>query len=268
MSYQDIESNEGPSPSKQQRATSLLSSGVFQINTRVSAFKKLVNNLGTPKDTVEGRKQLHKLRQQIGNMVKDTSDALKEASKIDHSVPGSASKKYEDAKLARDFQAVLQDFQAVQKKAAEWEAAYTPFVPEAVLPSSYTAGELNLTSQESREDRAMLVEQRRQDVLRLENEVMFNETIIEEREESIREIQNQIGEVHEIFSDLAVLVREQGNIIGEVETNVDSSEALTRDARRHLSRAEESQKSGTSLTCLLVFLFGVLLLVILIVFVA
>lgn len=46
-----------------------------------------------------------------------------------------ASKKIADAKLAKDFQAVLKEFQKAQRLAAERETAYTPFVPQAVLPS-------------------------------------------------------------------------------------------------------------------------------------
>lgn len=48
-----------------------------------------------------------------------------------------ASKKIADAKLAKDFQAVLKEFQKAQRLAAERETAYTPFVPQTVLPSRY-----------------------------------------------------------------------------------------------------------------------------------
>ena len=55
----------------------------------------------------------------------------------------------------------------------------------------------------------------RQEVLQLDNEIVFNEAIIEEREQAIQEIQQQIGEVHEVFKDLATLVHAQGIIIGK-----------------------------------------------------
>lgn len=54
----------------------------------------------------------------------------------------------------------------------------------------------------------------RQEVIMLENEVVFNEAVIEERDQGILEIQQQIGEVNDIFKDLAVLVQEQGVMIG------------------------------------------------------
>ncbi|CAH2060573.1 unnamed protein product, partial [Thlaspi arvense] len=45
------------------------------------------------------------------------------------------SKKIADAKLAKDFQAVLKEFQKAQQTAAERETAYTPFVPPSATPS-------------------------------------------------------------------------------------------------------------------------------------
>ncbi|KAH1096623.1 hypothetical protein J1N35_013544 [Gossypium stocksii] len=77
----------------------------------------------------------HKTRLHIGQLVKDTSAKLKQASESDHRAEVSASKKVADAKLAKDFQAVLKEFQKAQRLAAERETAYTPFVPQAVPPS-------------------------------------------------------------------------------------------------------------------------------------
>lgn len=44
-------------------------------------------------------------------------------------------KKIADAKLAKDFQAVLKEFQKAQRLAAERETTFAPFVPKDVLPS-------------------------------------------------------------------------------------------------------------------------------------
>lgn len=56
----------------------------------------------------------------------------------------------------------------------------------------------------------------RQELVLLDNEIVFNEAIIEEREQGIKEIQSQIGQVNEIFMDLAVLTHEQGVVIGKM----------------------------------------------------
>jgi syntaxin 7 len=66
MSFQDLEAGR-PSLQQQQRhrqfqklqdPSQALASGIFQINTAVSSFSRLVNSLGTPKDTLELRDKL------------------------------------------------------------------------------------------------------------------------------------------------------------------------------------------------------------------
>ncbi|CAI9095232.1 OLC1v1031128C2 [Oldenlandia corymbosa var. corymbosa] len=267
MSFQDLESGrangarrgfgngkQDPSP------TQAVASGIFQINTAVSTFQRLVNTLGTPKDTPELREKLHKTRLHIGQLVKDTSAKLKQASEIDHRVEVSASKKITDAKLAKDFQAVLKEFQKAQRLAAERETAYTPFVPQAALSSSET----EVSLEQAPEQRQLLAESRRQEVLLLDNEIAFNEAIIEERDQGIQEIQQQIGEVNDIFKDLAVLVHEQGTMIDDIGSHIENSHAATGQGRSQLAKAAKTQRSNSSLTCLLLVIFGIVLLIVII----
>ncbi|KAE8679559.1 Syntaxin-21 [Hibiscus syriacus] len=270
MSFQDLEAGRSYASRQNlingnQDASQAVASGIFQINTAVSTFQRLVNTLGTPKDTPELREKLHKTRLHIGQLVKDTSSKLKQASETDHNAEVSASKKITDAKLAKDFQAVLKEFQKSQRLAAERETSYSPFVSQAALPSSYTAGELDIGS--DTEQRA-LVESRRQEVLLLDNEIAFNEAIIDEREQGLQEIQQQIGEVNEIFKDLAVLVHEQGTMIDDIGTHIENSQAATSQANSHLVKAAKSQRSNSSLACLLLVIFGIVLLIVIIVLAA
>ncbi|KAF3779394.1 Syntaxin [Nymphaea thermarum] len=299
MSFQDLEAGR-PLPLRRdlvngkQDPSQAVAAGVFQINTAVSTFQRLVNTLGTPKDTPELREKLHKTRQHIGHLVKETSAKLKAASETDQRAEVSASKKIADAKLAKDFQTILKEFQKAQRLAAERETAYTPFVPQAVLPSSFVASEIDITPDKSPEQRALLVESRRQEVLLVDNEIAFNEAIIEEREQGIQEIQQQIGEVNEIFKDLAVLVHEQGALIGirfslcnsffesldeeamtlfslpadDIDSHIEGSYASTAQAKTQLAKAAKTQRSNSSLTCLLLVIFGVILLIVIIVIAA
>nr|XP_010933014.1 syntaxin-22 [Elaeis guineensis] len=273
MSFEDVEAGRPLAGRRdlvngRQDPTQAVTAGVFQITTAVATFQRLVNTLGTPKDTPELREKLHKTRLHIGQLVKDTSAKLKQASETDHRAEVSASKKIADAKLAKDFQAVLKEFQKAQRLAAERETAYAPFVPQVVLPSRYTASEVDVSADKTPEQRALLVESRRQEVLQLDNEIVFNEAIIEEREQGIQEIQQQIGEVNEIFKDLAVLVHDQGAMIDDIDSNIENSVAATAQAKTQLSKASKTQKSNSSLTCLLLVIFGVVLLIVIIVLAA
>ncbi|CAA7042975.1 unnamed protein product [Microthlaspi erraticum] len=272
MSFQDLEAGRGRSLASsrtrnnvnggRQDTTQAVASGIFQINTSVSTFQRLVNTLGTPKDTPELREKLHKTRLYIGQLVKDTSANLKEVSENDHQRGVNPKKKIVDAKLAKDFQAVLKEFQKAQRLAAERETVYAPLVTK---PSSYTASEVDVSADKHPEQRALLVESKRQELVLLDNEIAFNEAIIEEREQGIQEIQHQIGEVHEIFKDLAVLVHDQGTMIDDIGTHIDNSHAATAQGKSHLAKASKTQKSNSSLTCLLLVIFGIVLLIVIIV---
>ncbi|CAN6569785.1 unnamed protein product [Malus baccata var. baccata] len=286
MSFQDLEAGSSPQQQHQQRRpfvysnaiqnqqqnrsqnlyepSQALSAGIFQINTAVSTFYRLVNSLGTPRDTLQLRDKLHKTRAHIGQLVKDTSDKLKQASETDHHAQVTIA----DAKLAKDFQAVLKEFQKAQRLAAERETTYAPFVPKDVLPSSYHAHEQEMSSSRSSKDQALLLESKRQEAVLADNEIAFNEAIIEEREQGIQEIQQQISEVNEIFKDLAVLVHDQGAIIDDIGATIENSHAATVQATSHLVKASKTQRSNSSLTCLLLVIFGVILIIVIIVVMA
>lgn len=251
---------------KKKEASQGVAAGIFQITTAVNTFQRLVNSIGSPKDTPDLRDKLHKTRLHIGQLVKDTSTRLKQASEIDHYSQVTPSKKVADAKLAKDFEAVLKQFQKLQRLAAEQETAYVPFVPQPV--SSYTVGEVDVSSDRAPDQRALLVESRRQEILQLDNEIVFNEAIIEEREQGIQEIQQQIGEVNEIFKDLAVLVHDQGIMIDDIDSNIENSAAATVQAKSQLSKAAKTQKSNSSLMCLLLVVIGVVLLIVIIILTA
>ncbi|KAM3682731.1 hypothetical protein ACB098_12G095300 [Castanea mollissima] len=286
MSFQDLEAGR---PLRQQRQrqqqllqdpSQALAAGIFQINTAVSSFSRLVNSLGTPKDTLELRDKLRKSRLHIGQLVKDTSAKLKQASEADQHLEVSPAKKIADAKLAKDFQSVLKEFQKAQRLAAERETTYAPFVPKEILPSrgksttterllnGYDAHELEISSSRTSEQQVLLLESKRQDVVLWDNEIVFNEAIIEEREQGIKEIQHQISEVNEIFKDLAVLVHEQGVMIDDISSNIESSHTATTEASSQLQKASKSQKSSSSLLCLLLVIFGVIMIIVIIVVVA
>ncbi|XWS58734.1 hypothetical protein CRYUN_Cryun08bG0059700 [Craigia yunnanensis] len=244
-----------------------VAAGIFKIRTAILGFDRLVNSLGTPKDTFELRDKLHKTRLHIGQLVKETSAKLREASEADQDAEVSPLKKIADAKLAKDFQSALKDFQKAQRLAVERETAYTPFVSKEVLPSRYAAHEVEISSSKSQEQQTLLAA-KKQEVVLLDNEITFNEAIIEERDQGIKEIQQQISEVNDIFKDLAILVHEQGAMIDDIGSNIENSHSATVQATSHLKKAAKIQRANSSTRCLLLVIFGIILIIFIIVVVA
>jgi syntaxin 7 len=278
MSFQDVEVGMGLTWMKQKEkdnnknnnssSSQALAAGVFKINTAVKSYVRLVNSLGTPKDTLELREKLHKMRLHIGQLVKDTSAKLKEASESDIFSEVSPLKKISDAKLAKDFQAVLGEFHKAQRLAAKKETVYAPSVRKEVLLSSYGAQEVKIYPSKSSEHQILVQESNRQEIVMLDNEIIFNQAIIEEREQGIIEIQQQISEVNEIFKDLAVLVHEQGVMIDDIGSNIVNSHASTQQATTQLAKASKYQKSSSSLVCLLMVMLGIIMLIVVVVVMA
>ncbi|XP_057983359.1 syntaxin-22-like [Malania oleifera] len=266
MSFQDLQNGGKPSSSSSSRTqnpSQAVAAGIFQINTAVAAFRRLVDIIGSAKDTPDHRQKLHTARQRIMQLVKDTSAKLKSLSESDLTSNVNPGKKIEDAKLARDFQTTLQEFQKVQQLAAERESAYSPAPPSSLSTTSSSVKHSIPTMDE--ENQPFLIEQKRQEVLLLGNEIAFNEAIIEEREQGIREIQDQIDQANEIFKDLAVLVHEQGVVIDDIHSNIEVSSAATTQARVQLSKASKSAKSRTSWCWWLLGIFVLILVILLLV---
>ncbi|XP_027352404.1 syntaxin-22-like [Abrus precatorius] len=263
MSFQDIQGGPNPPSRRNQSPSQAVAAGIFQINTAVATFRRLVDAVGTVKDTPEHRQKLHNTRQRILQLVKDTSSKLKSLTESDRDANANASKKIEDAKLARDFQTTLQEFQKVQQLASERESSYTPAAPSSPLPTSSGPGEASVGIDV--ENQPFIREQKRQEILLLDNEISFNEAMIEEREQGIREVEEQIGQANEIFKDLAVLVHDQGVVIDDIQSNIDASAGATTQGKVQLAKASKSVKSRTSWCWWVLVIFVVVLVILLLV---
>ncbi|XP_027151061.1 syntaxin-22-like isoform X1 [Coffea eugenioides] len=271
MSFQDLQTrNAGGKPPSQSSSSSssspsqAVAASIFQINTAVASLRRLVDAIGTSKDTPDHRQKLHNTRQRILQLVKETSAKLKSLGDSDRSVHVHASKRIEDAKLARDFQTTLQEFQKVQQLASERESTYSPSAPPS-SSSTISGSDEHLATTMELENQPFLMEQKRQEVFLLGNEIAFNEAIIEERELGIKEIQDQIEEASEIFKDLAVLVHEQGVVIDDIQTNIEASSGATTQARVQLFKASKSGKSKSSWCWWVLAILVIVLIIVLLV---
>ncbi|CAI9087066.1 OLC1v1021037C1 [Oldenlandia corymbosa var. corymbosa] len=274
MSFQDLESGgSGRShvitvrqQQPKQDHSRAIGLAIFQINTALSAYHRLVASLGTPKDTPDLRRKLRGSRLKIEQLVKETSPKLKQSVEADWSA--DATKKISDFKLTRDFQYVLNEFQKAQRLAAHKESAYSASTSHQDLPSSNHTSEVDTDLTRSNEHMHLLAETRRPDVMLVGNEIDFNEALIEEREKGIIEIQQQVREVNEIFKDLALLVKEQGPMLDGVRSNLEISQDAIDKGTSQLTKASKIQRSNSSMKCLVLLILGIILLIVMVVVVA
>ncbi|KAM1529234.1 hypothetical protein ACFX1Z_018465 [Malus domestica] len=124
MSFQDLEAGSSPRQQHQQRRPFVYSNAIQNQQQNRS------QNLYEPSqalDTLQLRAKLHKIRAHIGQLMKNTSNKLEQASETDHHAQVIVVMKIADAKLAKDFQNIRKESQKAQRLAAERETKPNPW---------------------------------------------------------------------------------------------------------------------------------------------
>ncbi|KAG0326516.1 SNAP receptor [Podila humilis] len=225
-----------------------LSQQVFRISSNVSTIQRFVELLGTNKDTEEVRAKLHDVTEQTRDLVKETSQRIKDLAKHD-----ASGKKLGHQKLSKDFQKVLVEFQKVQRVSAEKQRE---FVDRARLTNVHNDYE-DEDGEETGDQPLINNSQRRMQLMVVDNELEYNESMIVQREEEIREIEHGITELNEIFRDLGTMVNEQGSMLDSIESNVTSISMTTHSAAEELTTAAIHQKNARKKQCCLLIIAAV-----------
>ncbi|KAF9107464.1 hypothetical protein BGX27_008727 [Mortierella sp. AM989] len=226
-----------------------ISQQVFRISSNVSSIQRFVGFLGTNKDTEDMRSKLHDVTEQTRVLVKDTSQDIKDLAKLDN----TQAKKLEHNKLSKDFQKVIVEFQKVQRVSAEKQRE---FVDRAKL-SSVRVDYEDEDRSESGDQPLINDSQRRMQLMVVDNELEYNESLIVQREDEIREIEHGITELNEIFRDLGTMVNEQGSMLDSIENNVTSISMSTNAASEQLTTAAIHQKNARKKSCYLLLIVAV-----------
>ncbi|KAF9151080.1 hypothetical protein BG015_007115 [Linnemannia schmuckeri] len=245
--------NSSGSPGDAQAAFSAkvnqISQQVFRISSNVSSIQRLVGFLGTNKDTEDVRNKLHDVTEQTRLQVKDTSQEIKDLARLDN----THGKKLEHNKLSKDFQKVLVEFQKVQRISAEKQREFVDRVRLGSARNDYSDEDASESG-----DRPLIDDsQRRMQLLVVDNELEYNESMIVQREEEIREIESGITELNEIFRDLGTMVHEQGSMLDSIENNVTSISMSTHAAAEELTTAAIHQRNARKKSCYLLLIAAV-----------
>ncbi|KAJ6601039.1 t-SNARE [Mycena vulgaris] len=253
MSFQDIETGLVPStlsPQSREDAAFLelqssLSLQVFKINANVQGIRKLVEQLGTLKDSASLRKSLHDLTETTRAMVKRGSDDLKKLAVLQMSLP---HKKTAMQKTSNDLELSLVEFQRAQKVSVERQRTVVQGVRMAVDDASEPHDEYEDSPEQQRQ--VQLLQQQLSP-----HELAYQESLIQEREQEIREIESGIHELAEIFHDLGTLVHQQGGMLDNIESNISSVAVDVSSGADELRTASDYQrKAGRRAACLMIVL--------------
>jgi len=273
MSFQDIESGNpfarpisgGRTPSSRPSdPAELVTNNINQLNSNIPQIQKILFKLGTPQDSDELRDSLRILIGKTRDLIRDTSQALRQFSTELESSPGDRSKnKLLQGRLTKDFQNCCQKFQDLSRQSAQKERDFP--LPK---PSASRGRGVNIfdDSQQPEEKKALLSE--RTQFVQVEYDREFNEFQISDREKGIKEIETAMLEVNEISRDLNNLVFEQGKMIDNIESHIDTTVHETTVAVEEVRAADQYDRSGRSKICWIVCIITVVLIVVLVIILA
>ncbi|XP_066273385.1 syntaxin-7-like isoform X2 [Branchiostoma lanceolatum] len=260
------------------RLTQSASSNVQKITSNVSQVQRMVNQLGTAQDTHELRDKLHQMQHYTNQLAKDTNKYLKDLSNLPN--PSSQSeqrqRKMQRDRLTNDFSTALNNFQTVQRRAAEKEresvsraranSGLPPVSNASTSPNPFdddvrtgdgqlialdgrvkTSDALKVTDQQG----VLPTDQGGSSMTAQMMEEESNLEMIRERETNIRQLEADIMDVNSIFKDLATMVHEQGEMIDSIEANVENAAIHVESGNQQLRQASDYQKKSRRKLCII-----------------
>ncbi|KAJ6441762.1 SNARE domain-containing protein [Purpureocillium lavendulum] len=227
-----------------------------KLQSLLSGNRKLANDvnvLGTKKDTPRLRERVHSSMEKSRELCREIGEGVKRLQSWEEL---SKQQKYEQTKVSSDFQAALQEFQGLQRKALEKEKASISAARAAHDAEGGHGGAAGGASHEQLQQQLQLSQLAPQD------EVDFQESVIIEREEEIRNIEQGVGDLNVLFRQVAQIVDEQDVGIRTIADNVENVQDNTRQADVETRQAARYQKAARNKSCCLLLILAVILTIV------
>lgn len=232
------------------RLSNQVSNNIQQLTRKIALIQKLVNHIGTPQDVPQNFEKLQSEQKDSSILVKETSSLLQKLGNIQASDPGEMrQRKIQQDKLHDNFSNALNNFQKVQRLAAEKERASLQRARAKSMEYGGGSGGGGVGYQD--ESSAMAD---KGPAFQVQTEADLSLDEIREREAAIRKLESDIVDVNEIFKDLAIMVHEQGDVIDSIEANVDSAAVHVESGNVHLEKARNYQKASRKKMCILIII--------------
>lgn len=211
----------------------LIGDNLQKISSNVLQMRKIVDDLGTPKDTRELRSRVRALDSSTNQLIKDTNFAIKEYSrKQPENANDMKGWKLQQKRFHELFHDALQNFQDVQATLRTKER-------DSIRRSLQQSGVYDIEVDE----RGSLTKDGQQiQICSIKASVDLN--LIQEREQELRQLEQDIIDIRDIMKDLGQMVIEQGEVLVEIEGRVDKTAIHIESTTDDLRKAKQYVVSG------------------------
>lgn len=235
------------------------SSNIQKITQNTAQIKSIVSQLGTSQDSSQLQDRLQQIQHYTNQLAKETNKHLKELGSIPLPISPSEQRqqKIQRDRLMNDFSAALNNFQAVQRSAAEKEKESVARARAGSrLSAEDTSRDERLVSFDNQEDWGQMTTQTEEAPITEEDL-----ELIKDRETNIRQLESDILDVNQIFKDLAVMIHDQGEMIDSIEANVENAEVHVERGTEQLQRAVYYQQKSRKRMCIIAMVCSIVLVI-------
>ncbi|EFA75608.1 syntaxin 7 [Heterostelium album PN500] len=242
---------------------------IQQITVAVTTLTKLVQQLGTSKDSLEIREKIRSCVESTTHLISAESSKVKTLTSLANKARDPKTKLLYQ-KLAKEYNNCLQQFKDIAQVATKKERS-TPLPQSSQQQQQQQQHQTSSNSSQYRnnnngngyynnqqqyydedkedESQSLMEASRRQQLAQIESEREYQNSIIQEREEGIRQIEQSIVEINEIFMDLSNMVSEQGVMLNTIEYSLESTVMNTQEGVEQIKKASEHQRSARTKMC-------------------
>uniref|UniRef100_A0A3P9Q670 Syntaxin 12 n=1 Tax=Poecilia reticulata TaxID=8081 RepID=A0A3P9Q670_POERE len=194
---------------------------------------------------------MQQIQHYTNQLAKETNRHLKELGSIPLASSPSEQRqqRIQRDRLMNDFSAALNNFQAVQRRAAEKE--------RESIARARAGSCLSVSDQEDLGPIATQTEE-----MAITEEDL---ELIKERETNIRQLESDIMDVNQIFKDLAVMIHDHGEMIDSIEANVENAEVHVERGAEQLQRAAYYQQKSRKKMCILAIVCSIILIILIVI---
>ncbi|XP_060949078.1 syntaxin-12 [Limanda limanda] len=236
------------------------SSNIQKITQNTAQIKTIVNQVGTREDTSELQDRLQQIQHYTNQLAKETNKRLKDLGSIPLPLSPSEQRqqKIQRDRLMNDFSAALNNFQAIQRRAAEREKESVARARAGSrLSAEDSSRDEKLVSFDNQDDWGQMNAQEEEVAAITEEDL----ELIKDRETNIRQLESDIMDVNQIFKDLAVMIHDQGEMIDSIEANVENAEVHVERGTEQLQRASYYQQKSRKKICILAMVGSIVLVI-------
>eukprot|EP01132_Coremiostelium_polycephalum_P010354 gene10354-12716_t len=211
--------------------------------TSLSQFERSIKDIGTTRDNVSFRGQLHRRKVELNENFKYINGQIK-------TIGSSQLPKIQQEKIIKQFKDAATLFESLMSNCNQKESNYQP-LPDPQLDQQIQFNNQHQPEQQNYNNNG---QQQKYDTLggrQVDQDEIYNQ-IVEERNKQTRELLADIQNIQGAMSDLSMLVGEQTVMLEKADDNVEQADINVEESVVNLEKAMEYKSSSRKKVFILV----------------